>query len=151
MASHHVSIKGFAAALRARGREVPAACVEALREAGDMLAGPVIQHEIAAAKAVDLGQYAASWSSKPVPGGCDVSSSAPQAVWIERGRGPGPVPLAPIKAWAARHGMDESAAYPIAKKIAESGTAPRWVLRKATERIRPLIGRLVQRQLEALG
>ena len=30
-------------------------------------------------------------------------------------------PLAPLKLWAKRHGMPESAAWPIAKKIAERG------------------------------
>ena len=94
MATHHVTLAGLAGALRSLGAKGEPAVLAGLRELGDMLAGPVIQHEIAAAGAVDQGQYKASWTSTPTADGAVVQSSVPQAVWIERGRGPGAtVPL----------------------------------------------------------
>ena len=149
MATHHVTLAGLSASLRALGSRAPAAVEDALREVGEMLAGPVIQHEIAAAGAVDQGQYKASWTSSPVSGGAVVRSSAPQATFIERGRGPGPVPDAPIIAWMDRKGIDPSLLFVIKRKIAASGTEPKWVLRKATESIKPLVVRIVKRALEA--
>jgi len=53
---------------------------------------------------VDQGQAKGSWGTTPIKGGAVVGNSSKQMVFLERGRGPGPVPLAPIEAWVRRHG-----------------------------------------------
>lgn len=54
-----------------------------------------------------------------------VESTAPHSPYIEFGTAPHFPPLAPIRAWCARKGLPESAAFPIAKKISEVGTPER--------------------------
>lgn len=97
----------FAAVLRQAAAQAPLEVEAAMREGGMLLAGALIQDAIADTDPipVDQAQYKASWSSRDVAGGAVVASSAKQAVWIERGRGPGPVPLAPIVEWVRRKGL----------------------------------------------
>lgn len=57
-----------------------------------------------------------------------VYSDVKQAVFIEFGTAPHFPPLAAIRAWCGRKGIPESAAYPIARAIAERGTPERpWL------------------------
>lgn len=92
----------------------------------------------------DLGTYGAGWRYKAAFDRLYLSNAAAHAIYVERGRRPGSSmpPLAPIRAWALRHGMQASAAWPIAKKIAERGIAPRPVL------LNPTIMRGIQSTLE---
>ena len=143
-------LKGFAASMRGPAQvQIKGALLAAMHEAGDLLAGPIIQETIDATEPVpvDMAQYRASWSNKTTGKGSMVASSAKQAVWIERGRGPGPVPLEAIKAWAARKGIAPEVAFLIARKIARTGYAPRFVLRRAIESLRPRFGAIVKSYL----
>src|SRR5262245_4832010 len=54
-----------------------------------------------------------------------VYSSEPYAPYIEFGTRPHFPPLEPIREWCRHKGIPESAAFPIAKKIAEIGTPER--------------------------
>jgi hypothetical protein len=54
-----------------------------------------------------------------------VISTAKHAPFIEFGTRPHFPPLEPIREWCRSRGIDESAAFPIAKKIAEHGTPER--------------------------
>jgi hypothetical protein len=150
----------------------------AMREVGSQLAGQLVQREIAASdpQPVDQGQYKAAWQSTPVEGGAVVGNSSAQSVWIERGRGPGPVPLAPIREWVRRKGFAvaklratlkgqgqkrvsksaqeaaiDEAAFLIARKIGREGIAPRWVLRRAIGKLNSSIGRSVRDALRGLN
>lgn len=99
-----IARKGDAAGLGALLRNVaslaPQAAELAMRETGLQLVG------IAAEESpVDQAQMKAGWRSFDVPGGAIVANLTKQAVWIERGRGPGPVPMGPIREWAIRKGL----------------------------------------------
>jgi hypothetical protein len=53
--------------------------------------------------------------------------------FIEFGTSPHFPPLEPIKEWCSRHGLPESAAFPIARKIAAHGTPERPFMFPAAE------------------
>ena len=96
----------FAHELRRMAAALPEAIERGMRDAGLQLQGRLVQREIAATtpyKPVDQGQYKAGWTSFEVPGGLAVGNKSKQALWIERGRQPGPVPLAPLYEWVRRH------------------------------------------------
>lgn len=67
------------------------------------------------------------------------------AVVVHEGRRAGSrmPPLDPIKAWARRHGLPESAAFPIARKIARKGTKGRKYLAGPAKRNKPWVTRRV--------
>ena len=117
-----VSPEEFGDVLCALGTRLPGAMETAMREVGSELAGRLVQREIKDTdpQPVDQGQYKAAWQSTPVEGGAIVGNTSLHSVWIERGRGPGPVPLQPIIEWVDRKGLwrDELDAVKAAAKAA---------------------------------
>ena len=77
-----------------------------------------------------------------------VYSDSKHAPFIELGTAPHFPPLAAIRAWCARKGIPESAAFPIARAISERGTPERpWLypaykvgMRSHVNRIRDFVG-----------
>lgn len=129
MSGHTVSPGGLADALRRLSEAVPEAVERAMVDGGMMLQGRLIQKEIAAStphQPVDQGQYKASFQLTETEGGCVVGSTAKHSVWIERGRKPGPVPLAPIVEWVKRKGLAKRAikAARMAARAARKGVSP---------------------------
>ena len=135
----------FATLLRRAAREHPKQTEAALREAGDMLAGPIIQEQIDASDPVPVmdGQYRGSWRSEPVTGGSRVFSTAKHSIFVERGRGPGPVPRAPIIHWMEKKGIPADALFPILRSLQSKGYAGRFVLRRSIERLKPILPKLL--------
>jgi hypothetical protein len=80
----------------------------------------------------DLGTYQVGWRYQAAFTKLFLRNIAAHAVNVERGRRAGAAmpPLAPIRAWALRHGMSASAAWPIARAIARRGIPARPVLLK---------------------
>jgi hypothetical protein len=136
----------------------PKALEDAMVDGAMQLQGSLVQKAIASTdpQPVDQGQYKAAWVFEPISGGALVGNASKQALWIERGRAPGPVPYGPILAWVRRKGFvkaqakvdieqaEASAAFAIQKKIGERGIEPRWVLRRAVEALRSRLPRLLQ-------
>lgn len=139
------SPKDFGAFLRRMGAALPAAVERGLRE-GAM----IIQAKATELTPVDQGQMKASWRVVPVDGGALVVNGAGHAVFVERGRGPGPVPAGPILAWMRRHGIDEGALHAILKKLSSSGYEPRWPLKKAVVASRGPIRRAIEAQIASV-
>jgi hypothetical protein len=113
-----VSPAGFAAALRRLKETLPGAVEDAMVEGAQQLGGALVQREIASTgphQPVDQGQYKAGWQVTEVKGGAIVGNSTQQAVWMERGRGPGPVPFSAILAWVKRKGFAKAKAKEAAK------------------------------------
>lgn len=107
MKRRQVTAGGLAAALRQMAKDAPKALEQGMAEAATMLKGALVQREIAATdpQPVDQGQYKGGWVSQPVAGGAVVGNQSKQALWVERGRAPGPVPFGAILAWVKRKGF----------------------------------------------
>lgn len=168
-----VTAGGLADALRRMGEAYPKAVEQGMAEAALMLKGALVQREIATTdpKPVDQGQYKAGWVSTPIEGGAVVGNQSKQALWIERGRGPGPVPFQAIYEWVKRKGFarkqakatakaqgrrsskneveqaEKSAALAIQRKIEQQGIEPRWVLRRAMEALKDKMPGILRRAL----
>ena len=149
--------------LRQLEQLVPEAVEGAMVEGALMLQGRLVQREIAAAdpQPVDQGQYKGAWQMTQVPGGAVVGNSAKHAVFIERGRGPGPVPFGPILEWVKRKGIVRGrgrradaeatrAALAIQRKIEQQGIEPKWILRRSLEALRAPLGRIIKAKLRAV-
>lgn len=174
MTAKRVSPGGFAADLRRLKEALPRAVEDALVEGAQQLGGALVQREIASTgphQPVDQGQYKAGWQVTEVKGGAVVGNSTQQAVWMERGRGPGPVPFSAILAWVKRKGFakaavkaaaksrgqrtskseieqaEESAAHAITASISRKGIEPRWVLRRALTALGPSLQKIIRRRL----
>lgn len=92
--------------IRTLAARFPAAAEAAMRDGAQRLKGDLVQSAIASSTPhppVDMAQYKAGFRSADVPGGAHVFNITKQAEWIERGRGKGKVPLAPIIEWVRRH------------------------------------------------
>lgn len=78
----------------------------------------------------DLGSYGAGWRYKAAFTKLYFFNATRHALFVEKGRRAGAAmpPLAPIRAWALRHGLPAKAAWPIAKRIAERGIRARPAL-----------------------
>jgi hypothetical protein len=78
----------------------------------------------------DFGSYQTGWRYQAAFTRLYLKNIVPHAVFVERGRRAGAAmpPIAPIRAWAIRHGMPASAAWPIARNIARRGIRPRPTL-----------------------
>lgn len=176
MAGKTVSPGGFAAALRRLAKDIPAGVERAMDDAALELRGSLVQDAIASTspQPVDRAQYKGGWRKRRVKGGAIVYNATKQALWIERGRGPGPVPLKPILAWVKRKGLGGATtgrkglrrgkggrfiedpgtlnlARAIQQKIMKRGIKPRWVLRRAVLELRAgRLGAAIQRQLRGL-
>lgn len=168
---------GLADALRRHGEQIPRAVERGMVEAGAQLKGSLVQREIAAAspQPVDQGQYKAAWVLQEVEGGAVVGNTTKQAVWVERGRAPGPVPFKPILEWVRRKGFarasakatakaqgrrsskseqeqaEAAAALAIQRKIEQQGVEPRWVLRKALDVLRGKMASILRRAMREVG
>lgn len=132
----------FAAFLRTHAQRAPEAVEAALREGAMILLGKAVERT-----PVDQGQMKASWRAYDIPGGAMVTNLATHAVFVERGRGPGPVPIGPIRAWAKRHGIPDDAVFAIVKKLEAVGYEPRWPLRLAIADSRKGITAAIKRHL----
>jgi hypothetical protein len=103
-----ISVEGLAGKIRQMAAKSPKVAELAMREAALELSGPYVQAAIDASEPyvpVDLGQYRGSWRVRKIAGGARVYSIAKHAVWIERGRLPGPVSVegrAAIRRWTRR-------------------------------------------------
>lgn len=169
--SRTVSPLELASALRRMGEAAPEAVRKALVEGAVTLRGELVQQAIAssAPQPVDRGQYKAGWRMSEVAGGAVVFNLTPQALWMERGRAPGPVPLKPIRDWVRRKGfwraevkarrrdrthrpgdtdrIIDRIALAVARKIAEQGIEPRWVLRRSVGALEQRLPGLLRRSL----
>lgn len=110
---------GLADAMRRMGEQFPKALEQGMVEGATLLQGALVQREIASSdpQPVDQGQYKAAWTVTEVEGGAVVGNTSKQALWVERGRAPGPTPFGPILEWVRRKGFVR-AAVKAAKKAA---------------------------------
>lgn len=78
----------------------------------------------------DLGTYQVGWRYQAAFTRLYLKNVSGHAVFVEKGRRAGATmpPIAPIRAWALRHGMPAGAAYPIARAIARRGIPARPTL-----------------------
>ena len=116
----------------------------------------IIQQEIDATKPykpVDRGDYRRGWKYAELPDGARLYNATVQASVIERGRRPGSMPpLTPLMRWAQRKfGSDEHAAMGIAWAVALKqmleGTPGMLVLKRAKDRLVPLVFKNVSRAM----
>lgn len=85
----------------------------------------------------------------------EIGSTSRYAPYVEFGTSPHFPPLDAIRAWCRLRGIDESAAYPIAKKISEVGTPEQPFLypayqaqrRRHLERVRIILAAFLKGQL----
>ena len=127
--------------------------------AGLLEEAEVIMTEAKVLVPVDQGELRASGHVQgPEISGPNVSvavgfggAAAPYAVWVHEGIGPAVgrppffPPLEKIKAWVKRHGMDESAAYPVARAIGQRGIpATKFLETPAKARTAGMAGRLAR-------
>ena len=111
------------------------------------------KQNITDAPAVDTGRLRASIKIENYSSGFAkrVGSDLKYAPSIEFGSRPHFPPLAPIREWCRRHGIDERAAYPIARKIAERGTHEKPFLFPALEANRPEFEQTIRKAWRDLG
>lgn len=97
------------------------------------------KRNITDAPAVDTGQLRSSVKIETFSSGFAkrVGSDVKHAAAIEFGSAPHFPPLEPIREWCRRHGLPESAAYPIALAISKRGTPAKPYLFPAYEQERP--------------
>lgn len=97
----------LAEGLRRLSVQAPEAIKDTMVEAGMRLQGSLLQREIASTdpQPVDQGQYKAGWILTEIEDGAVVGNTTSQALWVERGRGPGPVPYKAILEWVKRKGF----------------------------------------------
>ncbi len=164
-----VSPGQFANDIRRIAKRFPDAVQAGMREGAQLLKGALVQNAIAATdpyQPVDRAAYKGGWRSNDVAGGAVVFNIAKQAIWIERGRAPGPVPVSVIAAWVKRKGLYRDVAksakskagqdaithiaWAISKKLGAKGYAPRWVLRRAVEALRAPMREILDRHVKAV-
>lgn len=102
---------------------------------------------------VDTGRLRASVKIETYSGGLArrVGSDLKYAPSIEFGSRPHFPPLDPIRAWCKRHGLPESAAYPIALGISKRGTPAQPFLYPAFEVERHEFEQLIRREWRRLS
>jgi HK97 gp10 family phage protein len=111
------------------------------------------KHNITDNKTVDTGRLRASVKIETFSGGFAkrVGSDLKYAPSIEFGSRPHFPPLDPIREWCRRHRIPESAAYPIALKIARKGTPALPFLFPALEAERPNFERMIRDEWRRLS
>jgi hypothetical protein len=127
---------------KALSKEIRAAQLRAMHAVGK---AAVRMLAFASKNVKDFGTYQTGWRYSAAFTRLDIRNISPHAVFVERGRRPGatPPPIAPIRAWAVRHGMAPGAAYAIAKNIGRRGIPARPTL------YRPDIQRTIQQTWKA--
>lgn len=97
------------------------------------------KRNITDAPAVDTGRLRSSVKVDTFSNGFGkrVGTDLGYGAYVEFGTGPHFPPLDPIREWARRHGLPESAAYPIALAISRRGTPAKAWLFPAFEAERP--------------
>ena len=142
MARHRVTLPRFAQVIAKMGPEMEGAVITGLQSAALDLDGRVLQ-EIDNAKpypAVDRGELRNSRDVDNTPRGAVVAVKSPHAAIIEYGTRPFFPPTAPLAEWAKRKGLANtdaearSVAFLVARKISETGIAPRFYFTKAFRR-----------------
>jgi len=88
----------------------------------------------------------------------EIYSLEKQALWIEEGRAPGPVPVAPIIEWMLDKGITpregetlEQAAFAIARHIAKTGYEGRHVFADAGDEMTSIAIEAVDRAAQRIG
>lgn len=129
--------------------QVDQAKVSKIRDHIGTIAGPAAERIVA--QASDFGRKAAAEGAPQDTGAISrdimatvhglsakVHTGLAGAVTVEYGRRSGSAlpPVSAIKAWAQRHGIDESLAYPIARAIARRGIKGRFFMKRAAEQLR---------------
>lgn len=111
------------------------------------------KRNITDAPAVDTGRLRASVKIESYSDGFAkrVGSDLKYARPVEQGSKPHFPPLEPIKQWARRRGLPESAAYPIALKISRRGTTAKPWLFPAYESERPKFEEIIRDAWEKLS
>lgn len=143
-------IKANLAYLRAN---FPDWLAEANRETADQIRDEA-KNNVKQLDAFDTGALFNSIEVGESPQGMRVAvySTAKHAPFIEFGTAPHFPPIDKIRAWCARKGIPESAAFPIARAISERGTPERpWLYPAYVVGMRGHVGRVRQYVLSALG
>jgi len=136
------SMDDFNAFLSRFQNAAPAAVVRGLRDGANILVGKAVE-----LTPVDQSQMKGSWRNFPTSNGAIVTNLAQHAAFVERGRGPGPVPSGPILAWMGRHGIPEDALFAIMRKLARSGYEAKWPLKNAIIASKAAMGKAILRSL----
>jgi hypothetical protein len=157
MATRNLTLSQFHQKVLALVPELREATVRGLQASALRLVAFTVE-EIDAAKpfpATDRGELRASVEHEFVEDGATVAVSAPHAPMIEYGTRPHWPPFEPILEWVRRKGLGgdkpEAVAGAIRKKIATEGIAPRFFFKKAWERVLPVVGHEINRELAALA
>lgn len=150
MTTKRVTVRQFNAIVRHMPADIEHALVRGLRGAAHVLERNVVE-QITEMKAVDTNALRGSVHTVPYSDGAKVEVTAPHATIIEEGSRPHMPPVAPLEAWAQRHGMEPGAGWAIAKKIAERGTPPRRYFRAAVGKAVPDMAKEIARELNGAG
>lgn len=110
------------------------------------------KRNITDAPAVDTGRLRSDVHVETFSGGFAkrIGTSLGYGKWVEHGTGPHFPPVEPLKEWARRHGMPESAAYAIALAISRRGTPAKPWLFPAYEQERPKFEAVIRDAWRAL-
>lgn len=108
-------------------KELKAAQLRAMHQVGK---AAVRMLAFASKDVKDFGTYQTGWRYQAAFTRLYLKNISAHSIFVEKGRRPGaPMPpLAPIRAWAVRHGLPPGAAWPIARKIAQRGILARPTL-----------------------
>jgi len=111
--------------------------------------------KVGARVAVDTGRFRGSITheidSAPMPLWGETGTAVNYAPAIEYGRKPGKMPpVDALKPWARRHGMPESAAFAIARKIQKYGIKGKFIFKQAYEKSEARISRYFDRALDEI-
>lgn len=123
---------------------------QAMRRAGSEITGMLR----AGSRSVrDLGGYQNGWYARALGSTLHVGNSAPNFIFVERGRKPGrPPPSSVLVPWVLRHGMQAGAAFPIAQAIGRRGIRARqfFLLNSTQGRMQRIIARHMSRWLDTV-
>ncbi len=159
MAEVTLTLDQFVGKVDALPAELEQALIRALRSTAMRGVGVVVQ-EISEAEphpAVNFGHLRQSVTWLRLPNGAEIIVDAPHAPFLEFGTRAHFPPLEPLILWAYRKGLAdteeeaEEVAFLVARKIAQTGIAPRHFFAKAMVRIeRDVLPGEVEYELERL-
>lgn len=143
-------IRGNIARLR---KLLPEALAMANEQTGDEMVTEA-QRNLRDHDAIVTGDLYNSIEARPSPSGLQVSvgTTSPYGPWVEFGTRPHWPPVDAIRAWCRLRGINEKAAFPIAKKISERGTPeqpflyPAYVVgqKRHLQRVRTVLAAVLQ-------
>ncbi len=109
-----------------------------------------LEREVKKNTPVDTGRLRSGITNQIAPDFGIVGTNVKYASFVEYGSKPHWPPIAPLEAWASRHGM-KGAGYAIARKIAAKGTAARQMFGKGFTALQGKIGEFVKDCGEAIS